>query len=63
MDRPEHPDVTSLMELAQSDLQEEDGNADEEEGNHVRDEEGTASIVRGELWKPPNVAKSEGGGG
>lgn len=58
MDRPENADVASLMELAQSDLQEDDGNADDEEGNHVRDEEGAASVVRGELGEPPNVAKS-----
>ena len=63
MNRPENADVASLVELAKSNLQEEDGNANNEEGNHVWNEEGTTSIIRGKLREPPNIAKSGGSDG
>ena len=63
MNRPENADVASLVELAKSDLQEEDWDANNEEGNHVWNEEGATSIIGGKLREPPNIAKSGGSDG
>ena len=38
------------------DLQEEDGQAGEDEHEEVGDEEGAAAVLEAEEWKPPNVA-------
>ena len=65
MNRPKNTDVAGLVELAKSDLQEEDGDANDEEGNRVWNEKGTTSIIGGKLREPPNIAKSSrrSGGG
>lgn len=63
MNRPENTNVASLMELAQSDFQKEDGDTDDEKGNHVWDQKGTTAIIGGKLREPPNVAESGGNGG
>ena len=45
--------VTSMVD---NDLQEEDGQASEDEHEEVRDEEGAAAVLEAEEGKPPDVA-------
>ena len=63
MNRPENAHVAGLVKLAKSNLQEENGDADDEEGDHVWNEEGTTSIIGGKLREPPNIAKTGGSDG
>ena len=51
-------DTAGAAELAQGELHEVEGAADEEEDEHVGDEEGTASVLVGCEGKSPDISKS-----
>jgi hypothetical protein len=54
-------DIARLLSLAKSNLQDEDGEADEEEGHDVGDEECSATIILGQGREAPHVSESNGG--
>ena len=57
-DHVPHVDTAGAAELAQGELHEVEGAADEEEDEHVGDEEGTASVLVGCEGKSPDISKS-----
>ena len=61
MDATEHADVAALELLAQGELEQEHGDAEEEEGDQVGNEEESTAPLVAEVGEAPEVTESDGG--
>lgn len=53
-------DIARLVVLAETNLQDQQGNANQKEGHQVGDKEGSSTVVGREGRKSPNVTESDG---